>query len=234
MKNRLHKPHKDMFDVSAVLLQNAFETTSPSTTLARISATPRCILSLQQEQAQYSLLFRQTVDGLYFPVFRALCCCRFYSTSWPDWFCSTSCAEISVVVVESEIHVADVRQVALLCVINFTRLELQMWHRVQNKTTLTFVINHANWFRRFEDVSGQILASRSGLAFRLILYTKGARLFRAQLWKQLTLYGPSCCMYIMDSVRDNLLAYTWCEEQQRIWSKLVQQVLVACHERERI
>ena len=53
-----------MFDVSAVLLQNAFETTSPFTTLARISATPRSILSLQQ--AQNSLLFRQTVDGLYF------------------------------------------------------------------------------------------------------------------------------------------------------------------------
>ena len=39
-------------------------------------------------------------------------------------------AEISVVVVESEIHVADVRQVALLCVINFMRLEST---RVQKK-----------------------------------------------------------------------------------------------------
>jgi len=34
---------KDMLDVSAVLLQNASETTSPCLMPARHSATPRCI-----------------------------------------------------------------------------------------------------------------------------------------------------------------------------------------------
>jgi len=37
-------------------------------TFARFSATPRCISCIQQ--AQCLLLFKQTVDGLYLPVFQ--------------------------------------------------------------------------------------------------------------------------------------------------------------------
>jgi len=35
---------------------------------------------------------------------------------------------------------------------------------VQNKTMLKFAENHANWFRRFEDMSN-VVASRSGLVY---------------------------------------------------------------------
>jgi len=60
---------KDMFDVSAVLLQNATETTTQFTdvwlTPARHPAAPHCISSLQQTQS-----FLLTMDGLCLPVFQ--------------------------------------------------------------------------------------------------------------------------------------------------------------------
>jgi len=46
--------------------------------------------------------------------------CWFPSATSPYWLCSTSCVEIIVAVVESEIRVADFRQVAPLVVINLT------------------------------------------------------------------------------------------------------------------
>jgi len=43
-------------------------------------------------------------------------CCRFYSATCPDWFCSISYAEIPVADINSEIQFADLRQVMPLCV----------------------------------------------------------------------------------------------------------------------
>ena len=54
------------------------------------------------------------------------CCCRFYSATCPDWFSSISCAEIPVAVVQSEIRVANFRQVAPFYVVNLMRLKLKM------------------------------------------------------------------------------------------------------------
>jgi len=51
-------------------------------------------------------------------------CCRFYSATCSDRSCSTCCAQIPVAVVDSEIPVADFRQMALLCVINLMNLKL--------------------------------------------------------------------------------------------------------------
>jgi len=53
-----------VLDASVLLLENVLETTTPF--IARLSATPCCISSLQQ--AQSLLPFKQTVDSLY--VFR--------------------------------------------------------------------------------------------------------------------------------------------------------------------
>jgi len=57
-----------------------------------------------------------------------------------------SCAEILVVVVEIRVADADFGQVAPLCVINLMNLELTV-------SASKCAKNHANCFRRFEDVS---------------------------------------------------------------------------------
>ena len=63
------------------------------TSVRLISATPRCISSHQQTQRL--MLFEQTVDDLYLPVFRYTAAVD-YSATCPDWLRSTSCAKIPV------------------------------------------------------------------------------------------------------------------------------------------
>jgi len=46
------------------------------------------------------------------------------SATYPDWFSSTYYAERSAAVVDSEIRIADFRQVAPLCVVNVMNIEL--------------------------------------------------------------------------------------------------------------
>jgi len=76
MKNRITKiaasvsitvSFKDLFDVSAVLLQNALETTSPFTD-ARLAAAHGC--RWISNNHSILLLFEQTVNGFCLPVFR--------------------------------------------------------------------------------------------------------------------------------------------------------------------
>ena len=43
-------------------------------------------------------------------------CCRFYSATCPDWFCSMSYTEIPAADINSEIQFADFRKVMPLCV----------------------------------------------------------------------------------------------------------------------
>jgi len=78
------------------------------------------------QHVQSLLLFVQTVDDVCLhPVCQyTAACCRFYSATCSDRFCSTCCAQIPVAVVDSEIRVADFRQMALLCVINLMNLKL--------------------------------------------------------------------------------------------------------------
>jgi len=60
-----------VFDVSTVLLPKRIRddvTIHYVMTPARLSVTPRCISSLRREQSL--LLFKQTVDDLYLPIFR--------------------------------------------------------------------------------------------------------------------------------------------------------------------
>jgi len=71
------------------------------------------------------------------------------SATCPDWFCSTSYAEIPVPVVESEIRVADFSRWRH-CVINLMRLKLTV---VMKTKGVEVFQNHTNWFRRFEDAS---------------------------------------------------------------------------------
>jgi len=78
---------------------------------ARLSATPRCISSLNHKVCCCSR--RPWTD-------RCLsihCCCRFYSATRAHWFYAMSYAEIPAAVVKSEIPVVDFRQVAPLCYI---------------------------------------------------------------------------------------------------------------------
>ena len=110
----------------------------------------RCISSLQQAQSAAVQADRGQ------PLSSGLsihCSCRFYSATWPDWFCSTSYAEIPVVVIESEIRVADFHQMARLSVINLIRLKLK--DMMRTKRRLKYAKNHANWLIRFENVISQ-------------------------------------------------------------------------------
>ena len=111
-----------MLHVSAVVLQNAFHATYHLLigTHARLSATPRCISSLQQ--AQSLPLFKQTVNGFGLPVFRYIAAVDFIQQPGPTCsaLCLTPYAEIPVAVVESKIWVADFHQVAPLCIIKLT------------------------------------------------------------------------------------------------------------------
>ena len=66
------------------------------------------------------------------------CWCQYYSATW---FCSTAYPESSVVVVESEIWLADFRQVAPLCVINLiNNLELTDMFRTKRRCNASTVI----------------------------------------------------------------------------------------------
>jgi len=114
---------KDMFDVLTVLLQNAFEMTSPFTWKIF------CHASLHKKTQLVTLTstkFAAVQADRGRPLSSRLlihCWCRFYSAVWSDWFCSTSYAEIPVAVVESEIRVAYFSQVSPLCVIKSMNIE---------------------------------------------------------------------------------------------------------------
>jgi len=60
------------------------------------------------------LLFRQTVDDPCLSIFLYTAAVEFIQQPGEDWFCSAYSAEIPVAVVESEILVADFRQVVPL------------------------------------------------------------------------------------------------------------------------
>jgi len=79
-------------------------------------------------------------------LFSRLCCCRFYSTTCPDKFCSMFYAEIHVVVVESKRRVADFRQVVPLCVINLIRSELTDVLRTKRRWSLPKVMQIGSGF----------------------------------------------------------------------------------------
>ena len=93
---------KDMFDVSAVLLQNAFETTWVVVWRRGMSQSHRRHHSLMPRltarqvsnpEAQSLLLGRPWTTFIFLSCdTHVRCCRRFYSATWPDWFCLTSYA----------------------------------------------------------------------------------------------------------------------------------------------
>jgi len=113
-----HTAFKDMLDVSAVVLQSVLRRRHHSLMLHACETIRQASLHIKCPTNNSLLLFKQTVDGLYLPVFPIYCCSRFYSATCPDWFCWTSYTQIPAAVVESEIRVADFRQVAPLYVVN--------------------------------------------------------------------------------------------------------------------
>jgi len=127
MKNRLTEiilSSECMSDVSAVLLPNAFETTSPFTDTSCLRDFQTRLTACQVSNLQKGCCCsgRPCMTSSRLSIHR---CGRSYSATCPEWFCRTFYAEISVVVVESEIRDADFRQVAPHCVINLTRQELR-------------------------------------------------------------------------------------------------------------
>jgi len=90
-------------------------------TLVRLSATPRCISSVHQPQS--FLLCKQTVDGLYLPVFRYTAAVDFIQhLAGLAGSAHHRNSEIPAAVVESEIRVADLLQVSPLSVAKPTQL----------------------------------------------------------------------------------------------------------------
>jgi len=92
-----------MFNVSTVLLQNAFETTSSFTDVWRLQDFPSRLAAYQvATMRNVSFCFKQTVDGLCLTVFQYTAAVDFIqqpvTPGCTDWFCSTFYAEIPVVV----------------------------------------------------------------------------------------------------------------------------------------
>ena len=87
-----------MFDVSAVLLQNTFETTSPFIDAWRLTDFPPHLIAYQVSNNHSFLLFRQTVDGLSLPVFSYTAAVDFIQQPG-----QTGSAQIPIAVVKSKI-----------------------------------------------------------------------------------------------------------------------------------
>jgi len=81
------------------------------------------------------------------------CYCHFYTAVWSDWFCSTCYVESLVAVIKSENRVGDLSGVATSC---YKCHEFRVKQCVLNKTALKYAQNHAAWFERFQDASGQM------------------------------------------------------------------------------
>jgi len=101
--------------VSSILLQSAFKITSPFSDASFLrDFLPRLAAYQVSNSTKFAAVQADRGQSV-FPSYPATC---------PDWFCSTSYAEIRVAVTESEIWVADFRQMALVCVTQLMNLEL--------------------------------------------------------------------------------------------------------------
>jgi len=144
-----------MFEVSVVLLQNAFRTTSPFTDAWRLQDFP-------QRHVAYQV-----------PDKHRVCCCS--SRLWTaSMFLSFDTLLLSVLCSNLARLVLFKILCCNSCSSHHQRWNLSWWfsqdgatffwswwiHRLQNvfrkKTALKCAKNHANWFRRFEDMSSQM------------------------------------------------------------------------------
>jgi len=120
-----------MFDVSAVLLPNACETTSPFTDAWRLRDFPPR-LAVYQVSNMHKVCCCSSIPRMasIFPSVDSIHCrCRFYSAVCSDWYCWSSYAETPEVglVIKGEIRIANFRQVVPFCVIKSMTIELTLY-----------------------------------------------------------------------------------------------------------
>lgn len=178
---------KHLLDVSAILLQNAFEIPL----MPQLWYFPPC---LGTHQIFNGLAIRAECGDPYLIVLHY--CCPFYSATYP--VCST--------VIENKIQVADFRHVAQLCTTNLINMELTDAFRTKWRWS---VPKNANWFRCFENravkcsglsfwptsIMALVLSSESWkYVANLFLWTNSARIKEFHIEFAMGV-GCSVCLY---------------------------------------
>jgi len=142
---------KDIFDLSIVLMQNAFEVCHYHLLMFHDRETFCHALLQLKLPTKYSVCcFSSRLWSIYVSPSLGHCCCQFCSGVCSHWLCWTCYTELPLVFVDSQIWVINFHKVVPLCMMNFIKYR---------------IFRYVQWFDavgsaagRHKKVSGRVLA----------------------------------------------------------------------------